>query len=248
MTTIIDGYCTLGTEREAVLTREDLLRSMDTAGIEKAVVAPQDREIAVRNQQGNERILREAQRAHGRFIPACTVNPWHGAEALDIVRSAVRDGARLLVLSPALQGFLPIDELVDPLMDLAVQLALPVYFHTGPHHNGGPTQVILLAARHPRTVFILGHCGSTDHAWDMPTILTNHALGNVWYELSFVRPWGSPAYLGTSGGRRLIFGSGAPRNDPVFELREFDRAIPISEHPDTYGKNLLTVLNGEADS
>ena len=39
MTTIIDAYCTLGTERETRLSPEQLLRVMDDAGIARAVVA-----------------------------------------------------------------------------------------------------------------------------------------------------------------------------------------------------------------
>ena len=78
---IVDAYCTLGTERETQLSARDLLALMDTAGITRAIIAPEDREIAVNNAAGNDRILSEADKSGGRFFPACTVNPWFGEES-----------------------------------------------------------------------------------------------------------------------------------------------------------------------
>ncbi|MBN2309616.1 MAG: amidohydrolase, partial [Candidatus Hydrogenedentes bacterium] len=78
MNEVIDAYCTPGTERDTRLTPAELIRWMDEAGIGRAVVAPEDREIAVNNTAGNTRILEMARHAQGRFIPACTVNPWLG--------------------------------------------------------------------------------------------------------------------------------------------------------------------------
>jgi predicted TIM-barrel fold metal-dependent hydrolase len=237
---ILDGYCTLGTERETVLSRDDLLAQMDAAGINQAVIAPEDREIVIANRRGNERMIHEANRSGGRLIPACTANPWLGDAAVDIVREAADAGAKILVLAPALQGLLPVDELLDPLMDVR----MPVYIHTGPHSFGGPTQVMLLAERHPDTRFIVGHAGTTDHAWDMPAILKHHRLDNVWFELSFVRPWAAPAYRDAVGSERLIYASSAPRNDVQFELEQFNAVMPVAEHSGIYGGNLLRLIEG----
>jgi len=238
---IIDAYCTPGTERETPLPPDDLLRMMDEAGIERAVIAPEDREMAVDNASGNARMIELADRSAGRFIPACTVNPWRGQDACGIVRDALAGGAKMLVLSPMLQGFLPTDELTDPLLELAGELRLPVYFHTGPHSTGAPTQVVLLANRFPDTRFILGHCGSTDYADDMPAIL-QASLPNVWFELSLVRPFAMSTYDGTVDEPRLIFGTSAPRNAPAVEVKHFNRHWPIADHPGTYGQNITALL------
>jgi len=238
---IIDGYCTCGVERETNLSPEALLRQMEHAGVGRAVIAPEDREIALHNAAGNERVARVAARSEGRFIAACSISPWHGEDAPRLLEQAVDAGARMLVFAPALQGFNPCDELVDPLLQAAAENKLPVYFHTGPHSTGGPTQVALLAARHPRTRFILGHCGSTDLAWDMPAVLKMN-LANIWCELSFVRPWAIPGYAAIADESRFIFASSAPRNDLPFELQQANRFWPIAEHPGTYGDNLHMLL------
>jgi uncharacterized protein len=244
MASFIDAYCTLGTERETRMSPEELLRQMDRAGIGRAVVAPEDREIAVENARGNERILAASKAAHGRFIPACTVNPWFGPAGCEELRRAVGAGAKMLVLAPALQGFYLGDHVADELLQTAAELGVPVYVHTGPHSASAPTQLVVLAGRHPRTSFIMGHCGSTDFAHDMPAVL-KAAPENLWFELSFVRPWGAAGYAAAMRGA-VIFGSSAPRNDPAFELSQLAAYLPVADNPDFYGGNLASLLKEPA--
>jgi predicted TIM-barrel fold metal-dependent hydrolase len=239
---IIDGYCTCGVERETLLAPADLLEQMSRAGVDRAVIAPDDRELALDNAAGNARIAQIAARSEGRLIAAFGVSPWHKPdEARRLLDHAADAGARMLVLAPALQGFNPCDELVDPLLETAASRNLPVYVHSGPHSVGGPTQIVMIATRHPRTRFILGHCGSTDYGWDMPTVF-GVGLQNLWFELSFVRPWTIPAYAKLTDESRLIFASSAPRNDLRFELDQANASWPMREHPGTYGGNLARLL------
>lgn len=242
----IDGYTTPGTERETSLEASVLLSSLDAAGIDRAVIAPEDRELAFRNAEGNERILRLARESGGRLIPACGVSPWRGAEALAVLDRAADAGARMVVLAPMLQGFIPTDGIADPLIEHAGRRKLPVYVHTGPHSAGAPTQVVLLAGRHPGTHFILGHCGSTDYSWDMPSILRHHARDNVWYDTSLVRPWAVDEYVRIAGSERFLFASGAPRNDVAFEMCQLERFLPRERHPDIYGGNLARLIGDES--
>ena len=131
--------------------------------------------------------------------------------------------------------------MADGLLDVAGELRVPVYVHTGPHSFGGPTQVIVAAASHPDVRFILGHCGSTDYAHDMPAVI-GLAPENVWFELSLVRPWAAAGYVKAGDRRRFLFGSSAPRNDLALELRHFRAAMPIEEYPDVYGGNVALLL------
>jgi predicted TIM-barrel fold metal-dependent hydrolase len=241
MNEIIDAYCTPGTQRDTKLAPAELLQWMDEAGIHRAVVAPEDREIAVDNTAGNRRVLHIAERSDGRFLPACAVNPWFGESACREMRRAVAAGARMLVLSPALQGFCLSDSLADDLLAAAAELRLPVYVHTGPHSFGAPTQLVLAAAAHPAVRFILGHCGSTDYVCDMPAVL-RQAPENVWYELSLVRPWAAANYVRIGDQSKFLFGSSAPRNHPACELRHLRAILPLEDYPDIYGGNLAALL------
>jgi uncharacterized protein len=241
VTEILDAYCTLGTERDARLTAGELLGQMDEAGIHRAVIAPEDREIAVHNASGNRRVAEAARQSRGRFIPACTINPWFGESGCGELRRAVADGAKMLVFAPALQGFCLGDDLANDLLCVAAELRVPVYVHTGPHSFGAPTQLLMAAAEHPDTRFILGHCGSTDYAGDMPAAF--HTAGaNLWFELSLVRPTTAVGYANVVDRRRLIFGTCAPRNDQAGELRAFDALLPVDDYPDIYGANLTALL------
>ena len=102
----IDGYVTLGSERDTIYAAGALVRDLDTAGVDMAVVAPSDRELVIYNRAGNERIRSESARFRGRLIPACSVNPWYGKDAVMEAFRAFDGGARMLVLHPSLQGFL----------------------------------------------------------------------------------------------------------------------------------------------
>jgi uncharacterized protein len=240
MTDIIDAYCTLGTERETQLTPTELLPSMDEAGIHRAVVAPEDREIVVNNASGNRRMAEISRQSQGRFIPACTVNPWFGQAGCDELRRAVAEGAKMLVLAPALQGFCFGDDLPDELLAVAAELRVPVYIHTGPHAYGAPTQLIIVAAERPGVRFIVGHCGSTDFALDMPDAI-RLASENVWFELSLLDPWAAAKYAKLNR-RKAMFGTSAPRCNPVFDLNALRTKLPIEDYPDVYGGNLAALL------
>jgi uncharacterized protein len=239
---VLDAYCTPGTERDTNLPAAELLRQMNEAGVHMAVVAPEDREMAVANAAGNDRMLRLASEYPDRYVPACSVSPWYGHEATRELRRAAGAGARLLALAPAVQGFIPTDPFTGDLFECAAELNLPVYIHTGPQSCGCPSQVVLLAEMHPRTNFIIGHCGTTDHSWDMPSILEHHLRENLWFELSFVRPWAAANYIRLAGARQFIWGSSAPRSHPGYELAQHARYLPVEAHREIYGENLARLL------
>ena len=238
----IDGYCTLGMDREYTLTEADLLRAMDAANVSRAVVAPVDRCLAVKNREGNAAMLRAAAQWPDRFIPSCTVNPWTGSEGLTELRRAAQAGARLLVLEPVVQGFALGDELLWPVLEAASESALPVYVHTGGYQNGAPCQLALCAERFPDTVFIMGHCGSTDYKSDAAAVLG--AFPNIYGEVSFTRSMGARSLLDAVGKGRLVMGSAAPRNDLAFEWQQAETLIPYDGNRDFYGATLAAILEG----
>lgn len=237
---IIDGYCTLGTDREYDLTADVLLAAMDTVGVDRAVIAPLPRQMAVRNREGNDSMLAAAA-GQPRFIPACAVNPWAGPEGCDELKRAAGEGARMLVLDPAIQGFAPADELVCPLIEEAARCRLPVYVHTGAYHHGTPAQLGLLAQRFPDVSFIMGHCGSTDFKSEAAEVAKLYA--NIYSETSLTRPFGAVATIEVLGQDRVMMGSAAPLNHFVFEWRETLALLPPDAHAAFYGGTLEGVIS-----
>ncbi len=239
--TTIDCYCVVGSDREYDLNAEDLLHDMDGAGVERAVIAPPDRFLAVDNREGNERML-AASRAHpSRLIPTCSANPWFGAAAVKEVSRAFDAGAKLLVLHPFVQGFLANDELVFPLLEVAEERRAPIYIHTGAPGNSTPWQVVDCALRYPKTPFIMGHCGATDFWYDV--VDAARAAPNVHLEASLARPFNFARYAAEVGAGRCLMGSFAPLNPLVFEWHEMRAVLPPDDYGPIYGENLLRLLD-----
>ena len=235
----IDAYCVLGVDREFDLTEDRLLRAMDAAEVDRAVIAPPDRCLAVLNREGNDMMLVASGRSE-RFIPACTVNPWYGEQGIDELKRAVAEGARVLVLHPCVQGYQANDELVWPVLEAATQEKVPVYIHTGPPGSATPWQVVDLAERYPELDLIIGHCGATDFWNDM--VEAGKAAPNVHFESSLARPFAFSRYVSEIGVEKGIVGSFAPLNDLVFEWSQMRAAVPPEAFAPVYGENLLKLL------
>ena len=114
---IFDGYCIPGTERDTNLSIEQLLQQMDDAGIAKAVIAPEDRELIVANVTGNDRhFTARLPSIRIDLCPRVAANPWYGVQPSRNSNAPLIAAHACLVLAPALQGFIPTDELCDDLL------------------------------------------------------------------------------------------------------------------------------------
>ena len=236
----IDGYCTLGVDREYDLTEGALLEAMDRAGVERAVIAAVDRCLAVDNRAGNDLLLRAAEEHPNRFIPSCSVNPWYGDKGLEELRRALGKGARMVVLHPAVQGYQANDELIWPVLEVAAEEKVPVYVHTGNPGSASPWQVVDLAERYPGMDLIIGHCGATDFWNDV--VEAGRAASNIFLESSLARPFQFNRYLNEVGYGKGIMGSYAPVNDLVFEWEQIRGVLPPENAADVCGNNLLGLL------
>ena len=241
----IDGYCTIGVDREYDLTVDMLLEQMDQANVDRAVVAPLDRCLAVSNQTGNNTMLQASGEYPDRLIPACSANPWYGLGAVAEVERAIGEGARMLVLHPLVQGFLANDELVWPLLETASETGTPVYFHTGMPGNATPWQVVDLADRFPDLDVIIGHCGATDFWNDM--VEAAKSKDRVYFESSLARPFSFSRYVEQIGGQKGIMGSFAPLNGLAFEWEQMRKVLEPEVLEDVCGNNLLRLLEKRGD-
>ncbi len=240
----IDGYCTLGVDREFDLTEAALLEAMDAAGVERAVIAPPDRFLAVFNSEGNESVLRAARAHRDRFIPACSVNPWYGDQAIEEFQRALGEGARMLVLHPLVQGFTANDELAFPLLDIAATERIPVYVHTGPPGNSTPWQIVDLAELFPSLDLIMGHCGATDFWNDVADAAV--AAPNIYLESSLARPFHFARYMATVGKHKGIIGSWAPLNKLGFEWNQMRKFLTADVFAESSGANLARIFGKRA--
>lgn len=230
---IIDAHCNLGEGFSLSQSAEDLLLEMDKNNVEKAVIVPMDKFIAVYNQEGNDYILKVSKKYPKRFIPMATVNPWFGHKALKELERAFNKGARGLKLHPFLQGFKISDDIAFPLVEMAIKYRRPVYFHTGTPISGMPYQLTELAMRYPEGNFIMGHMGFSDFWNDV--ILATNAVKNIYLETSNHIPIfissviGNTSYTGPMMGKveanRILYGSDSPKNSMSIEIEGMNSVI-----------------------
>ena len=233
--TVVDGHVMLGHGRDASLTAEELLATMDRLGIERALVSPAEGYLPVRNREGNELVAAAAASSGGRLLAYAVATPWLGAEALEELRRARDAGAVALKLDSALQGFDLLDGQAEPLVAFAVDSGWPVYVRTGTPPHALPLQLAWLAARFPEGSFLLGKAGATDFSHDGPATLA--AAPNVYADSVYVEWPTALAAADPDGiGGRVFFSTDAPFGDPPIELAR------VTEAP--YGPDVRDAILG----
>jgi predicted TIM-barrel fold metal-dependent hydrolase len=239
----IDAHVRIGESRETALTVADLVTTMDELGIDRALIAPAEGQIAYANRDGNAATTAAAAKSGGRLLPYAIATPWR-ADALDELAWARDHGAVALALDPVLQGFDVLDGLANPLIEFAAASGWPVYIRTGTPPTALPLPVATLARRYPETAFIMGRSGATDFWIDAAPALV-HA-GNLYADTSYA-PWDTVlsefARESRIGTGRVLFATDAPYTVPAAELkRVLDWRIPDAERDAVLGGTLARLI------
>ena len=160
-----DRWKNYGPER---LDAESLIRMMDDAGVQGSLVAPPFTGVAEHFKPDMERIAEAIATYPGRFFGLCRVKPRRGQAALDDMRYWVEErGFHGIKMNTIDEGYkLTERKLMDPVMELADELGIVVFFHTGDYYGASctPEMVTDIALDFPRTTFVIGHMGYP--SWD----------------------------------------------------------------------------------
>lgn len=216
---IVDSFVRLGNGREVSLSVADLLATMDSLGIDAALVAPGERWTAYDNSEGNQAVTSAARESGGRLKAYATANPWRGRAALDELARARDQGAVALAVDPVLQGFDVLDGLIDPLLEFAGDNEWFVYIRTGTPPTALPLPVATLARGYPEINFLMGKSGATDFWIDAAPAL-RHAT-NLYADTCYA-PWDTVlsefARDPQIGAERCIFTTDSPYTVAKAEL------------------------------
>lgn len=242
---IFDAHCHLGKGLDYSVTAAALLEEMDSCGVDRAVIVPADRQIAVANREGNDEVL-AAMRAHpDRLTAFCTANPWFGEAAVEEVRRAFDLGAAGLKLHPVLQGFSIIDPVARPVIELSAGRRKPIYFHTGTPVSSPPFQLSELCLRYPDGVFIMGHAAYSDYWNDVVPAMKS--VPNMFVETSTHLPVVIRLLVEQAGSERVLYGSNYPMNDMGLEIEKIMRYIKAPDDLERiFAANLERLLKGGA--
>ncbi len=178
----IDAHVYLGQGEHLQQSVDQLLALMDEAKIDKAVVCPVDRFLAVANREGNDLMLEAVGRHPDRLAGMAAANPWYGPAAAQEIRRALEAGLTGLMVHSVYQGFRLSDHILDPLLAVAAEFGVPVYAHTGTAGLAEPLHAAELARRFPSINFIMGHAGSSDYGED--AVRAMEFAQNLWLETS----------------------------------------------------------------
>ena len=181
---VIDGHVMLGRGRDASLSVEQLLATMDRLGIDQALVSPAEGYLPVRNDEGNELTAAAAAASAGACLP--TRSRRHGS-APTRSRSC---GARVMPArgrsssTPRCRASTCSTARRSRSIAFAIESGWPVYVRTGTPPHALPLQLAWLAARFPEANFLLGKAGATDFSHDGPATL--EAASNVYADSVYV--------------------------------------------------------------
>jgi uncharacterized protein len=245
----IDAHVRIGTSRETGLTVPDLIATMDELGIDRALIAPAEGQIAYANRDGNTATTTAASSSGGRLLPYAVATPWR-TDALDELAWARDHGAVALALDPVLQGFDVLDGLANPLIEFASGAGWPVYIRTGTPPTALPLPVATLARRYPETAFIMGRSGATDFWIDAAPALVR--ASNLYADTSYA-PWDTVlsefAREPRIGTGRVLFATDAPYTVPTAELkRVLDWRIPDTERDAVLGGTLARLITSTSSN
>lgn len=239
---IIDAHVQIGQGRYHSVDPGELIEQMDRSGIDRALVSPVDREMAVYNREGNDRVLALTRQYAGRYLAYATANPWYGDAAVAELDRALGEGAAAVKLHPPLQGFMILESLVHPLIEVAARYRVPVYMHTGTPAYALPLQLAELALEYPEVPFIMGKNGKTDFWIDaMPAFETAPNLfGDTAHDFPERGMRRMTQVIGTD---RMIFSSNHPVSRMGLEVDKVrDLQVTEEQRAAVLGGNLQRLL------
>jgi len=140
------------------VTEEYFIKYMDKYGIDKACINYWG--ITYDPDRGNGYIAEFVKRYPNRLIGfACIVPRWYKLAVQEVERAAKQLNMKGLKLHPAANCWHANSPLVYPVVEKAIELGLPMLFHSGHDEYSHPHNLGDLAKRYPEATFIMGHTG-----------------------------------------------------------------------------------------
>ena len=230
------------------LDEATLSATMKRLDIERAVVCP----VRPKNydlRAANDDVIKVVQSNPSQWVGFARVDPWQEVEAVAEVRRAVTQGGlRGVFLDPWEDHFSVSASIIDPIVETATSLGIPIMVAAGYPQFSHPSQIAALARRHPNATFIATHGGQINISGLLltdaqimlrtaPNVLIN--TSGVYRE-DFIEDC-----VDEFGAHRVLFGSGSPIFDQGFEVLRVLKAHLADETKEQIGwKNISQLVDG----
>lgn len=209
----IDGHAHIGYIggwADVGITAEQLINQMDEYEIEKAALCCEN----------NDETLEVMEKYPGRIIGCIYVNPMD-SKTVDFMEHYFEKGFSAVKLNPLRHAYCADCEELDPVLDKAGKLGIPVCIHSGHPPYSLPWQIGLLAERHPDVKIMMIHMGHGHGVYIDAALKMARKYNNIYLEMSGM-PMPSKileAYE-TVGNDRIMFGTDAPFHHPTVEIQK----------------------------
>jgi predicted TIM-barrel fold metal-dependent hydrolase len=227
-------------------TPEALLREMDRLDISKAVLCP-NKPMDYDLEPANQFVAKAVRQHPDRFYGWVRIDPWQGEKSLAEIKNGIEGlGLAGLLLHPYEELFQISDRKVDPLMEYAGSIGIPVLVEAGYHLLSHPLDIAELANRFPNVTIIGTHGLQMDDAGFALTDsdLAMRECANIVMESSgMYAPDNMIGVVEKLGVARLIFGSHSPWLNLEFEIDRIDRlSLTEKQKEAVFGTNILKIL------
>ena len=213
---IYDTHAHLGEARHSGRRQpaDAVLRSMDAAGIDRALLIPFP---VVEDERAAHDGIAAAVRAHpDRFQGSACLNPFQPEREFrdELRRCADELGFRALKLQPQYQALNPVSPRSDFLFGAALEHKLTLVVHTGAGAPFAlPSLYIMPARKFPELPIVLGHAGGGLYV--LEAIVAASVCPNIYIELSSLMPHHMGELLAHVGPERLMIGTDLPESANV---------------------------------
>ena len=172
------------------------------------------------NCHDNDAVLSAFREAPDLIVPIAWVTPADPG-VLDEIRLRIDQGFRAIKLHPLFDAYSADDEIVDPVIDLAGALGVPVFIHSGHPPYSLPWQIGWLAERHPDVPIVLLHMGHAHGVYVDAALKVARRYPNLYLETSGTSMSVKirEAYE-TVGTDRVLFGIDSPFHEPSVEIEK----------------------------
>lgn len=204
-----------------------LKKNMDRHGIGRAIVSPV-RPRTYDLKAANDTIIDAIGLDPEHLVGFARVDPWQGDDAIaEIQRAVGQGGLRGVFLDPWEDHFTVADPMLDPIVQAAVSLGIPVMVAGGYPQFAHPSQIAALARRNPEATIIATHGGQINISGLLlgdAQIMLRTAPNVIINTSGVYREDYLEDTIAEFGAHRVVFGSGAPIFDQPFETQRIHKA------------------------
>lgn len=227
---VIDAHSHMGERKQLAIHQippimkfmaEDMLRSMDGAGVDRVVTFAIGAGKPTDYRETNQYVAETMKRHPNRFIGFMRLNPAQGAkETLSVLEEGVKLGLKGIKIHPLIEKTPANDkEKVYPLMEAAQHHGLVVLFHCGLGEDASPKRIGEVARDFPELSIIMGHSGLVEGVRD--AVEQAKKYPNLYMDSSGIG-W-LPFFCESivwAGADRVMYGSDHPFNPMDWEIEK----------------------------